>query len=75
MRVAGVRIIVAEPGASPAIVRRLADATAARVVTLVPSVGGEPAVSDYIALFDLDVERLARALESTSGAAKAQVPR
>jgi ABC-type Zn uptake system ZnuABC Zn-binding protein ZnuA len=65
MRAAGVRTIVAEPGASPAIVRRLADATGARVVTLVPSVGAEPAASDYIALFDLDVERLARALEST----------
>ena len=75
MRAAGVRIIVAEPGASPAIVRRLADATAARVVTLVPSVGAEPAASDYIALFDLDVERLASALESARGAAKAAVPK
>ncbi len=65
MRAAGVRTIVAEPGASPAIVRRVADATGARVVTLVPSVGAEPAASDYLALFDLDVERLARALEST----------
>ena len=64
MRAADVRIIVAEPGASPAIVRRLADATAARVVPLIASVGGEPAASDYIALFELDVDRLARALES-----------
>jgi ABC-type Zn uptake system ZnuABC Zn-binding protein ZnuA len=64
MRAAGVRTIVAEPGASSAIVRRVADATGARVVTLVPSVGAEPGASDYLALFDLDVERLARALES-----------
>lgn len=62
MRAAGVRVIVAEPGASPAIVRRLADATGARVVTLAPSVGAEPAATDYLALFDVNVERLARAL-------------
>jgi ABC-type Zn uptake system ZnuABC Zn-binding protein ZnuA len=63
MRAAGVRAIVAEPGASPAIVRRLADATGARVVTLAPSVDAEPAATDYVALFDVNVERLARALE------------
>ena len=62
MRASGVRVIVAEPGASPAIVRRLADATGARVATLAPSVGAEPGATDYVALFDLNVERLARAL-------------
>jgi len=67
MRAAGVRVIVAEPGASAAIVRRLADATAARVVTLAPSVGAEPAATDYLALFDLNVERLARALAREAG--------
>jgi len=48
-------------------VRRLADATAARVVTLAPSVGAEPAATDYLALFDLNVERLARALAREAG--------
>jgi ABC-type Zn uptake system ZnuABC Zn-binding protein ZnuA len=62
MRRAGVRAIVAEPGAAPAVLRRLADATGARVVTLVPSVGAEAAARDYIALFDLNVARLAAAL-------------
>ncbi len=62
MRAAGVRVIVAEPGASPAIVRRLVDATGARVATLAPSVGAEAAATDYLALFDVNVERLARAL-------------
>jgi ABC-type Zn uptake system ZnuABC Zn-binding protein ZnuA len=62
MRASGVRVIVAEPGAAPAVVRRVADATGARVATLAPSVGAEPAATDYIALFDLNVERLARAL-------------
>jgi ABC-type Zn uptake system ZnuABC Zn-binding protein ZnuA len=62
MREAGVRAIVAEPGAAPAVLRRLADATGARVVTLVPSVGAEPEARDYLALFDLNVARLAAAL-------------
>jgi ABC-type Zn uptake system ZnuABC Zn-binding protein ZnuA len=63
MRGAGVRVLAAEAGAAPAIVRRLADATGARVVTLAPSVGADPEATDYIALFDVNVERLARALE------------
>jgi ABC-type Zn uptake system ZnuABC Zn-binding protein ZnuA len=63
MRGADVRAIVAEPGAAPALLRRLADATGARVVTLAPSGGAEPAARDYIALFDLNVGRLAAALK------------
>jgi ABC-type Zn uptake system ZnuABC Zn-binding protein ZnuA len=62
MRAADVRVLVAEPGAAPAVLRRLADATGARIVTLAPSVGAEPEASDYIALFDLNVLRLAAAL-------------
>ena len=68
MRGAGVRVLVAEPGAASAVVRRVADATGARVVTLVPSVGADPSATDYVALFDVNVERLARALD---GAARA----
>jgi ABC-type Zn uptake system ZnuABC Zn-binding protein ZnuA len=62
MRASGVRVIVAEPGAAPAVVRRLAEATGARVATLAPSVGADAEATDYIALFDVNVERLARAL-------------
>jgi ABC-type Zn uptake system ZnuABC Zn-binding protein ZnuA len=62
MRAAQVRVIVAEPGAAPAVLRRLADATRARVVTLAPSVGAEPEARDYLALFELNVSRLAAAL-------------
>jgi ABC-type Zn uptake system ZnuABC Zn-binding protein ZnuA len=62
MRAADVRALVAEPGAAPAVLRRLADATGARIVTLAPSVGAEPEARDYIALFDLNVGRLAAAL-------------
>ena len=62
MRAAGVRVLVAEPYADPSLVRAVAARSAARAVTLVPSVGGEPGAGDYIALFDLDVTRLADAL-------------
>jgi ABC-type Zn uptake system ZnuABC Zn-binding protein ZnuA len=68
MRASGVRTIVAEPGASPALVRRVAGATGARIATLAPSVGAAPDVPDYITLFDVAVERLARALESAGDA-------
>jgi ABC-type Zn uptake system ZnuABC Zn-binding protein ZnuA len=62
MRAAGVRVLVAEPYADPALVRGIAVRSGARVVTLAPSVGGEPEAADYLALFDLDVARLAAAL-------------
>jgi ABC-type Zn uptake system ZnuABC Zn-binding protein ZnuA len=62
MRATGVRVIVAEPYASPSLVRGVADRAGARVVTLVPSVGGDPAAGDYLALFNLNVARLAEAL-------------
>ena len=75
MRTAGVRTIVAEPGAAPALVRRIADATGARVVTLAPSVGAEPGATDYIALFDLNVERLAAVLDAARSAAPAAARR
>ncbi|MGH7354495.1 MAG: metal ABC transporter substrate-binding protein, partial [Candidatus Rokuibacteriota bacterium] len=62
MRAQGVRLIVAEPYSDQALVGRLAGLADARVVTLVPSVGGDPGAGDYLALFDLNVTRLAAAL-------------
>jgi ABC-type Zn uptake system ZnuABC Zn-binding protein ZnuA len=62
MRAAGVRVLVAEPYASAALVRQVADKSGGRAVTLVPSVGGDAAAGDYVALFDLNVRRLADAL-------------
>ena len=62
MKSARVRVLVVEPGAASAVTRRIADGTGARVVTLAPSVGAEPEASDYLALFDLNVRRLAAAL-------------
>jgi ABC-type Zn uptake system ZnuABC Zn-binding protein ZnuA len=65
MRASNVRVLVAEPYASAALVRRVADSSGGRAVTLVPSVGGDAAAGDYLALFDLNVRRLADALAAT----------
>jgi ABC-type Zn uptake system ZnuABC Zn-binding protein ZnuA len=62
MRAAGVRVLVAEPYASAALVRQVADKSGGRAVTLVPSVGGDAGAGDYLAMFDLNVRRLADAL-------------
>jgi ABC-type Zn uptake system ZnuABC Zn-binding protein ZnuA len=62
MREAGVRLVVADPNSSDALVRQMAEHGNARIVALVPSVGGDPAARDYLSLIDLDVDRIARAL-------------
>jgi ABC-type Zn uptake system ZnuABC Zn-binding protein ZnuA len=62
MRVTGVRLLLAEPYSNESVLREVADRGGARIVTLVPSVGADPAASDYLALFDLNVGRLAEAL-------------
>ena len=57
MRSGGVRVLVIEPSSDMALVNRIAHGAVARVLHLVPSVGTDPAASDYIALFDFDVKR------------------
>jgi ABC-type Zn uptake system ZnuABC Zn-binding protein ZnuA len=64
MRASGVRVLVADPYSDPALVRGVAERAGARAVTLLPSVGGDPAAADYLALFDVDVGRLAAALDA-----------
>jgi len=62
MRAAGVRVIVSEPAAPAALVRRIADQAGARVVMLAPSVGADTEATDYLTLFESNVTRLAAAL-------------
>ena len=62
MKDAGVRVLIVEPATSASIASRVAASSGARIVTLVPSVGGDPAARDYLELFELDVRRLAEAL-------------
>lgn len=62
MRQTGLKVLLAEPSSNAALVRDVATRTGAIVITLVPSVSGDPAASDYVALFDLNVKRLVQAL-------------
>jgi len=62
MNASGVRLVIAEPWSDASLVRGVAQRSGARVATLVPSVGADPAAFDYLALFDLDVRRIAAAL-------------
>ena len=64
MKASGVRLIIAEPWSDASLVRQVAGRTGARVAVLVPSVGADPAALDTLALFDLNVTRLAAALAS-----------
>lgn len=63
MRKGRVRLLIAEPYSNASVVRQVATRSGAQVVTLIPSVGGDPGVSDYLALFDLNIKRLTGALE------------
>jgi ABC-type Zn uptake system ZnuABC Zn-binding protein ZnuA len=62
MKQSGVVAILAEPAAPAALIARVAAGTGARVITLVPSVGADPEATSYLALFDVNVRRLAGAL-------------
>jgi ABC-type Zn uptake system ZnuABC Zn-binding protein ZnuA len=62
MKTSGVRVVLAEPGASPAVLRRIAAGAGARIVTLAPSVGSDPEAGDFLGLFEVDTRRLAEAL-------------
>ena len=61
MKEAQVRVVIAEPYANAALVAKVAALSGAREARLASSVGGLPEAADYIALFDVDVARLAEA--------------
>jgi ABC-type Zn uptake system ZnuABC Zn-binding protein ZnuA len=63
MRKTGIKTVLSEPAAPAGLVRRITQATGARVAGLVPSVGADPEASDYLGLFEVNVRRLAAALE------------
>ena len=65
MKRQGVKILIVEPYfdlKTPTMVGR---ETGARVLVLTPSVGGEKAITDYIALFDYDLKLLVAAIQET----------
>jgi len=60
MRDSGIRLLIAEPYSDASIVKQVATHSGATAVTLIPSVGGDPAASDYLSLFDLNIKRLSQ---------------
>jgi ABC-type Zn uptake system ZnuABC Zn-binding protein ZnuA len=62
MREAGVRVVLREPSEPIDAPRFLADRSGARVITLAPSVGATPEAKDLPALFESNVQALAKAL-------------
>jgi ABC-type Zn uptake system ZnuABC Zn-binding protein ZnuA len=62
MREARVALLIAEPYSSESVVRQVAARSGAHLVTLMPSVGADPAVRDYLTLFDANIARLTAAL-------------
>jgi len=66
MKEAGVKVVIAEPSSNESVVRQIADRSGARAVTLVPSVGGDPAAGDYFELFEVNITRLTAALAGMS---------
>lgn len=64
MKETGVKLVIAEPSSNASIAVQVAARGGARLVTLVPSVGGDPEARDYPGLFEVNVRRLARALDA-----------
>lgn len=65
MKRQGVKILLVEPYFDLKTPNSIARETGAQVVVLLPSVGGEKTVTDYIRLFDYDLDLLARAIRQT----------
>jgi ABC-type Zn uptake system ZnuABC Zn-binding protein ZnuA len=65
MKRQGVKILLVEPYFDLKTPNSIARETGAQVVVLLPSVGGEKTVTDYIRLFDYDLDLLARAIQQT----------
>jgi ABC-type Zn uptake system ZnuABC Zn-binding protein ZnuA len=61
MRDSGIRLLIADPYSNASMVRQVATQSGATAVTLIPSVGGDPGVSDYLSLFDFNIKRLSHA--------------
>lgn len=61
----GIKIILVEPYFDLKTPNSIAAATGGKVLVMLPSVGGEPDVTDYFKLFDHDLALLKQALDST----------
>lgn len=63
----GIRLILVEPYFDLKTPKAIGRETGAQVVVLAPSVGAEKEITDYIKLFDYDVDLVVSALKQTGG--------
>ena len=66
MRRENVKVVVVEPYFDMKTPNSIGSATGAKVIVLLPSVGGEKQVTDYFKLFDYDINLLIQAFKATS---------
>ena len=66
MKSEGVKIIIVEPYFNLKIPEAIARATGARVVVLMPSVGGTEEITDYFSLFDYNLNLLVTTFKEVS---------
>jgi ABC-type Zn uptake system ZnuABC Zn-binding protein ZnuA len=67
MKAQGVKLVVIEPYFDPKTPQSIATQVGGRVLVLAPSTGGTKEASDYVQLFDYDVNTLAAALKAVTG--------
>jgi ABC-type Zn uptake system ZnuABC Zn-binding protein ZnuA len=65
MRRDNVKVVVVEPYFDLKTPNSIGSATGAKVIVLLPSVGGEKEVTDYFKLFDYDINLLTQAFKAT----------
>ena len=65
MRRDNVKVVVVEPYFDLKTPNSIGSATGAKVIVLLPSVGGEKEVTDYFKLFDYDINLLVQAFKAT----------
>jgi ABC-type Zn uptake system ZnuABC Zn-binding protein ZnuA len=67
MRAQGIKLIIVEPYFDSKTPNSIASQTGGQVLVLPPSVGGVPAASDYLKLFDTNITLLIGAIKSAGG--------
>jgi zinc/manganese transport system substrate-binding protein len=65
MKSEGIKIVAVEPYFDLKTPNAIARETGAKVVVLMPSVGGEKEITDYFKLFDYDIAKLKQAFDET----------
>jgi len=70
MKQLGVKILLVEPYFDSKTPDSIGRETGAKVLVMLPSVGGEKEITDYIQLFDYDIQLLVSAIKETGVAAR-----